>query len=56
MQLPATRPDGWSTGTDRLLKVTRSKCGRGGATIRLAPDGGLWADRFLGGSTYPLLR
>ena len=24
------------------------KCGRGGATIRLAPDGGLWADHLLG--------
>ncbi|WP_323147277.1 hypothetical protein, partial [Pseudomonas marginalis] len=24
------------------------KCGRGGATIRLAPDGGLWADLFFG--------
>ncbi len=36
-------------GADAYLPdAPRSKCGRGGATIRLAPDGGLWADQDVG--------
>ncbi|SDU01386.1 hypothetical protein SAMN04490197_2004 [Pseudomonas orientalis] len=31
-----------------LTVCTRTECGRGGATIRLAPDGGLWVGQYFG--------
>ncbi|CRM31555.1 hypothetical protein [Pseudomonas sp. 28 E 9] len=37
-----------AAGPTGILCRSRSKCGRGGATIRLAPDGGLWADQDAG--------